>query len=59
MAKKVCPCYIFSIKLNSYLGETMFHIKDHKTFDMFDRFGHLGPKRRQLLDDPWAKLFRD
>jgi hypothetical protein len=37
----------------------MFHIKDHKTLDMFDRFGHLGPKRRQLLDDTWAKLFRD
>jgi hypothetical protein len=37
----------------------MFHTKDHKTYDMFDRFGHLGPKRRQLLDDTWAKLFRD
>jgi hypothetical protein len=59
MAIKVRPCYIFSINLNSYLGEDMFHIKDHKTFDMFDRFGHLGPKRRQLLDDTWAKLFRD
>ena len=37
----------------------MLHIKDHKTIDMFDRFGHLGPKRRQLLDNSWAKLFRD
>jgi len=36
----------------------MLHIKDHKTLDMFDRFGHLGPKRRQLLDSSWAKLFR-
>lgn len=37
----------------------MFSIKDHKTIDMFDRFAHLGPKRRALLDRTWAKLFRD
>jgi len=24
----------------------MFFAKDHKTIDMFDRFKHLGPKRR-------------
>jgi len=36
----------------------MLRIKDHKTLDMFDRFAHLGPKRRQLLDSSWAKLFR-
>lgn len=37
----------------------MFFTKDHKTIDMFDCFTHLGPKRRRLLDDTWAKLFRD
>lgn len=37
----------------------MFFVKDHKTIDMFDRFAHLGPKRRALLDRTWAKLFRD
>lgn len=37
----------------------MFHVKDHKTIDMFDCFAHLGPKRRGLLDNTWAKLFRD
>lgn len=37
----------------------MFYVKDHKTIDMFDRFDHLGPKRRSLLDRSWAKLFRD
>jgi hypothetical protein len=37
----------------------MFFIKDHKTIDMFDRFKHLGPKRRALLNSTWAKLFRD
>lgn len=37
----------------------MFHVRDHKTIDMFDRFQHLGPKRRALLDNTWARLFRD
>jgi hypothetical protein len=37
----------------------MYHIKDHKTIDMFDLFAHLGQKRRGLLDSTWAKLFRD
>jgi len=37
----------------------MLHINDHKPLDMFDRFGHLGPQRRQLLGSFWAKLFRD
>jgi len=37
----------------------MFYTKDHKTYDMFDCFEHLGPKRRGLLDSTWAKLFRD
>ncbi|MDW7772543.1 MAG: transposase, partial [Desulfobulbaceae bacterium] len=37
----------------------MYFVKDHKTIDMFDRFAHLGPKRRALLDRTWAKLFRE
>ena len=37
----------------------MFYTKDHKTYDMFDCFEHLGPKRRGRLDSTWAKLFRD
>lgn len=37
----------------------MFYAKNHKTYDMFDCFEHLGPKRRGLLDSTWAKLFRD
>lgn len=36
----------------------MFHVKDHKTPYMFDPFEHLGPKRRKLLDDSWAGVFR-
>lgn len=37
----------------------MIRIKDHKTRYMFDPFEHLGPKRRKMLDDSWAGVFRD
>lgn len=37
----------------------MFSVKDHKTIYMFDPFEYLGPKRRQLLDDAWAGIFKD
>lgn len=37
----------------------MIHIKDHKTRYMFDPFEYLGPKRRKMLDDSWAGVFRD
>ena len=40
-------------------GESMFHVKDHKTIDMFDNFSYLGVKRRELLGNTWAQLFRD
>jgi len=37
----------------------MLNIKDHKTTYMFDPFEYLGPKRRQMLNDSWAGIFRD
>lgn len=37
----------------------MIHIKDHKQFDMFNPFEHLGPKRLALLESSWAHLFRE
>ena len=37
----------------------MIRIKDHKTRYMFDRFGYLGQKRKQLLETSWAGVFRD
>lgn len=37
----------------------MIHTKDHKTGDMFNPFDFLGPKRRRLIDDSWARVFRD
>ena len=36
----------------------MFHIKNHKQAHIFDPWGHLGPKRRKLLDRSWSGLFQ-
>ena len=36
----------------------MFYVKDDKQPYIFDQFGHLGPKRRRLLDESWAGIFR-
>lgn len=37
----------------------MRHTKDHKTGYLFDPWDHLGPKRRQLLQQSWAGIFRE
>lgn len=37
----------------------MINVKDHKTYDMFNPFQHLGPKRIALLESSWAHLFRE
>jgi hypothetical protein len=37
----------------------MIHVKDHKQYDMFNPFEHLGPKRLALLESSWAHLFRE
>jgi len=37
----------------------MIHVKDHKQYDMFHPFAHLGPKRLALLQSSWAHLFRE
>ncbi|MCL7489842.1 MAG: transposase [Desulfobulbaceae bacterium] len=37
----------------------MIYTKDHKTLNMFEPFAHLGPKRLKLMEQSWAKLFRD
>jgi len=36
----------------------MFYTKDRKTGQLFDQWRYLGPKRRKLLDESWAGLFR-
>jgi len=37
----------------------MFNVKKDKQLYIFDQFGHLGPKRRSLLDESWAGIFRN
>ena len=37
----------------------MIHTKDHKTGYLFDPWNHLGPKRRRLMEQSWAGLFRE
>jgi len=37
----------------------MINVKDHKTAYMFDPFEHLGPKRRKMLKQSWAGIFRE
>ena len=36
----------------------MIYTKDRKTAPLFNPLGHLGPKRRKLMDESWAGLFR-
>lgn len=36
----------------------MIFTKDHRTGCLFDPLDHLGPKRRRLMDESWAGLFR-
>ena len=36
----------------------MIRIKDHKQGHLFDPWSYLSPKRRQLLDQSWAGLFK-
>ncbi len=37
----------------------MFYTKDRQTGQLFDQWRYLGPKRRKLLDESWAGLFRE
>lgn len=38
--------------------KSMIHIKNHRQKDLFDPWGFLSPKRRELLDQSWAGLFQ-
>lgn len=37
----------------------MLTLRDHQSGDLFDPWEYLGPKRRRLLDQSWAGVFRD
>lgn len=49
----------YSCKFNYLQGNHMFYTKDRKTGQLFDQWRYLGPKRRKLLDESWAGLFRE
>jgi hypothetical protein len=36
----------------------MIHVRDHKTPYLIDPWDYIGPRRRKLLEDSWAGLFR-
>ncbi|UCG65119.1 MAG: hypothetical protein JSW12_21385 [Deltaproteobacteria bacterium] len=36
----------------------MVYTKDRKPVSLFDPWEHLGPKRRKLMEESWAGLFR-
>ncbi len=46
-------------KSNQLQENCMIHTKDHTTGYLFDPWDHLGPKRRKLLEQSWAGLFRE
>ena len=37
----------------------MIHIRDHQTPYLFDPWSFLGPKRRRLMEESWAGVFRE
>ncbi len=37
----------------------MIRARDHRTPYLIDPWGYLGPKRRRMLDESWAGLFRE
>jgi hypothetical protein len=49
----------FTSNFSLLWGITVIHVKDHKQYDMFNPFEHLGPKRLALLESSWAHLFRE
>jgi hypothetical protein len=51
--------WYYSPAISASYGDYMIHVKDHKQYDMFNPFAHLGPKRLALLESSWAHLFRD
>jgi len=49
---------IITSKFKSLNGVYMIHIKNHKQGYLFDPWDYLGPKRRTLMEQSWAGLFR-
>jgi hypothetical protein len=47
------------LQINDIQDNAMIHTHDHKTAYLFDPWSYLGPKRRKLLDESWAGIFRE
>ena len=54
-----CNVVDFICNINTLREKRMIHTKDHKTGYLFDPWDHLGPKRRKLMEQSWAGLFRE
>lgn len=37
----------------------MITVRDHRSVDLLDPWGYLGPQRRRILERSWAGVFRD
>src|SRR3990172_3063324 len=51
-------CAKFPCNIKELPENRMFFARDCKTGSLFDKWVYMGPKRRKLLDDSWAGLFR-
>jgi len=47
------------LNINQLQVDDMIYTRDHQTEYLFDPWAHLGTKRRKLLDESWAGLFRE
>jgi hypothetical protein len=47
------------LKINNIGADAMIHTRDHQTVYLFDPWDYLGPKRKRLLSESWAGLFRE
>ena len=54
-----CNVVDSACNINILQEKYMIHTKDHKTGYLFDPWDHLGPKRRKLMEQSWAGLFRE
>jgi hypothetical protein len=50
---------LFMNKNKMMNGDAMIRVRDHKQDYLFDPWDYLGPKRRKLMDESWAGLFRE
>lgn len=47
------------LNINDIGADAMIHTRDHQTTYLFDPWDYLGPKRKMLLSESWAGLFRE